>query len=237
MEKRFVSGEVGVLGEENAQRLCSAFSELAFECLGSLAQLSERKGVSFSQLYIAGLKCIPSWSPDVLKEEVANLQTRYPEAQLLYQYCFLSLLADLGENTRQETLQELIGSMPPLSKFYHTFLIRVCTSPDVMRGRFFLEQPQAHRRVIFLEAFRNALHDVVRIVQPPHHQQSAPCAAPQQTTSPQKPQQAADEMEESVFKTALVEESERATNDERTVEVSPSPCFFAPESEPDSPLK
>ncbi len=162
----FASGEVGVLGEENAQRLCSAFSESVFECLISLSNLSRKQdssGSSFLQLYSAGLACVPQWTHDVLKEEVAGLETRYPEAELLYQYCYLSLLADLGENDRGEgDLSVIISTMSPLSKFYHLFLNRVCASPDVTRGRFFFDQPHSQRRVIFLECFRNALHDVVR---------------------------------------------------------------------------
>lgn len=160
----FTTGEVGVLGEENAQRLCSAFSEMAYECLIALANMSSKHGTpSFLQLYRAGLACVPQWSHEVLKEEVSGLEARYSESELLYQYCYLSLMADLGEKGAGESdLQAIIQSMPPLSKFYHIFLNRVCASPDVMRGQFFFDQPYAARRAVFIECFRNALHDVVR---------------------------------------------------------------------------
>ncbi len=260
----FASGEVGVLGEENAQRLCSAFSESVYECLTSLSNLSSKQdssGSSFLQLYCAGLACVPQWTHDVLKEEVAGLEARYPEAELLYQYCYLSLLADLGENDRdQGDLSVIISTMSPLSKFYHLFLNRVCASPDVTRGRFFFDQPHAHRRVVFLECFRNALHDVVR-------QQRRP--GPQLLAAPEKGQKncynkavednfnkregSDNKAQSSVFKTALViaaedkhisdvtsnkredptrrdEDDGNSFSDEKIVHVSSSPCFFADEA-------
>lgn len=258
----FTSGEVGVLGEENAQRLCSAFSESAFECLSSLASLSGKHGPSsFQQLYIAGLGCVPQWSHDVLKEEVAGLEARYPEAELLYQYCYLSLLADLGEKGGgEEDLNVIIATMPPLSKFYHLFLNRVCASPDVTRGRFFFDQPHAQRRVVFLECFRNALHDIVR-------QKRSPQAVVLSKSTPRqegmsmmiaaddnrsvKSNSSNNKAPSSVFKAALVvaaekntppedkannsdsehqEDDDESSSDEKIVQVSASPCFFADES-------
>lgn len=217
----FTSGEVGVLGEENAQRLCSAFSESAFECLSSLASLSGKHGPSsFQQLYIAGLGCVPQWSHDVLKEEVAGLEARYPEAELLYQYCYLSLLADLGEKGGgEEDLNVIIATMPPLSKFYHLFLNRVCASPDVTRGRFFFDQPHAQRRVVFLECFRNALHDIVRQKRSPQAVVLSKSTTPRQEgmmiaaddNRSVKSNSSNNKAPSSVFKAALVVAAEKNT--------------------------
>jgi hypothetical protein len=52
--------------------------------------------------------------------------------------------------------------IPSVSETYHSFLKRLVGNSDVQRGVHFLEMPLCHRRVVFLDAFRNAYHDMAR---------------------------------------------------------------------------
>ena len=150
------TGEVGLLADENAQRLCSIFGEAGFSCLTELRELSGSHGADrFDKLYRVGLGTVQSWGPDLLREETRRLETRYPELPSLYAYVYLSLLE--VTHAQIEDLQ-----VPPLEEVYHAFMRRLAASPDVDKGLFFFEVPHAHRRATFVDALRGALHDVMR---------------------------------------------------------------------------
>jgi hypothetical protein len=156
-----VSGDVGMLALENAQRLVSIFCEAAMSCLGSLREVAERRGGSEAsrlQAYARGLGCIRQWSVEVLHEEVAAMEAQYPEASALHRFVTVAAISELAD-----TLVSVPGVIvPPLAETYHAFLKRVVASSDVTRLAAFLEAPMAHRRVVFLDAFRNAYHDTAR---------------------------------------------------------------------------
>jgi hypothetical protein len=52
--------------------------------------------------------------------------------------------------------------LPSVAETYHAFTRRVASHPDVQQTLGFLQQPLAARRVVFLDAFRNAMHDQAR---------------------------------------------------------------------------
>lgn len=159
-----VTGDVGVLAEENAQRLISIFMEAGMSCILHLKDVVEKelrsKGKdlsSFQKFYVAGLSSIGHWSSDMLQGEVADIEAQYPETRKLHQFVFVSILS---EAVYSNSMANLV--IPSISETYHAFLKRLVNTSDVQRGTIFLEMPLCHRRVVFLEAFRNAYHDMAR---------------------------------------------------------------------------
>jgi len=159
-----VTGDVGVLAEENAQRLVSIFMEAGMSCILNLKDVVEKelrsKGKdpsAFQKFYVAGLSSIGHWSSDMLQIEVADIEAQYPETRKLHQFVFVSILS---EAVYSNSMANLV--IPSISETYHAFLKRIVNTSDVQRGTAFLEMPLCHRRVVFLEAFRNAYHDMAR---------------------------------------------------------------------------
>jgi hypothetical protein len=153
------AGEVGLLADENAQRLCSIFSESAWGCLSTLRDMSARHGVvRFQELYCAGLACVRNWNADVVREEVVRLQAQYPEATTVFQYVYVLLIKEVGDDACSATGP----TFPSLEEAYHVYLCRLCACPDVAGGDRFFSLPLLERRVVYIECFRNALHDVLR---------------------------------------------------------------------------
>jgi hypothetical protein len=158
MTPPYVCGEVGILADENAQRLCSIFSEAAMNCLVTLRDLSEKHGIArFNDMYKAGLTVVPSWTSDVVREEVMRLEAQYPETRTIFHYVYILLIGEVGDDA---TIAQI--DMPLLEEAYHVFLRRVCASSDVMKGRSFFQEPLLNRRVVFLDCFRNSIHDILR---------------------------------------------------------------------------
>jgi len=151
-----VSGDVGMLAEENAQRLVSIFCEAAMACLGSLREVVAARGGA-AAYYARGLTYMRQWPVDTLNEEVARIEAQYPEAQALHKYVVICALAEASSSQSVANL-----GIPPLAETYHAFLKRVVASPDVQRVPEFLDSPMLQRRVVFLDAFRNAFHDAAR---------------------------------------------------------------------------
>jgi hypothetical protein len=159
-----VSGDVGVLAEENAQRLISIFMEAGMSCLLHLRDVVEKelrsKGkdlTTFPKFYKSGLASIGQWSSDMLQGEVADIEAQYPETRKLHQFVFVSVLSEAVYSNGMTNLM-----IPSVSETYHSFLKRLVGNADVQRGAQFLEMPLCHRRVVFLDAFRNAYHDMAR---------------------------------------------------------------------------
>jgi len=155
-----VTGDVGMLAEENAQRLVSIFSEHAMSCLASFRQVAESRGSDAATVQkncTRGLASVRHWSVDVLNEEVAAMEALYPETFSLHRFVTVAAISELA------SLEPVSGVVvPPLPETYHAFLKRLVASPDLSRLVAFLESPMAHRRVVFLDAFRNAYHDMAR---------------------------------------------------------------------------
>jgi len=159
-----VSGDVGVLAEENAQRLISIYMEAGMSCILHLRDVVEKelrsKGkdlTTFPKFYKFGLASIGQWSTDMLQAEVADIEAQYPETRKLHQFVFVSVLSEAVYSNGTSNLV-----IPSISETYHAFLKRLVGSSDVQRGTQFLEMPLCHRRVVFLDAFRNAYHDMAR---------------------------------------------------------------------------
>jgi len=159
-----VSGDVGVLAEENAQRLISIFMEAGMSCILHLRDVVERelrsKGkdfTNFPKFYKSGLASIGQWSSDMLQGEVSDIEAQYPETRKLHQFVFVSVLSEAVYSNGMANLM-----IPSVSETYHAFLKRLVGNSDVQRGIQFLEMPLCHRRVVFLDAFRNAYHDMAR---------------------------------------------------------------------------
>ena len=150
------TGEVGLLADENAQRLCSIFGEAGYRCLADLRDLSAAHGQDrFPRLFRVGLDTVASWSAELLREETQRLEAQYPELPALFAFVYLSLVELSHEAT--EDLE-----LPPLDEVYHGFMKRVAAAPDVAKGLGFFELPHACRRATFVEALRNALHDALQ---------------------------------------------------------------------------
>ena len=159
-----VSGDVGILAEENAQRLISIFMEAGMSCLLHLRDVVEKelrsKGkdlTTFPKFYKSGLASIGQWSSDMLQGEVSDIEAQYPETRKLHQFVFVSVLSEAVYSNGMANLM-----IPSVSESYHSFLKRLVGNADVQRGAQFLELPLCHRRVVFLDAFRNAYHDMAR---------------------------------------------------------------------------
>lgn len=160
-----VSGEVGCLAEENAQRLISIFIEAAMSCLGSMRDVVDSKlraggkipsQAATQQLYASCLATVRTWSIDTLHDEIAQIEAMYPETQKLHQFVVVSVLSEAVYAEGMTSMH-----VPPVGETYHVFLKRVASSSDVQRLSFF-ELTLCQRRVVFLEAFRNAFHDIAR---------------------------------------------------------------------------
>lgn len=235
------SGEVGLLADENAQRLCSLFSEAAWECLLTLRDMSLSRGAGtarFKELYAAGLASVSTWNAEVVREEVVRLEARYPEAVTIFQYVYVLLAKEVGDDPQSA----LTDAFPPLEEVYHIFLRRVCASPDVLAGASFFSEPMIQRRVVFLECFRNAMHDVLRrrtrgrpaaivnlqpMPAPVLHRTPPSLPAPpslpgeDEEEPPQRPSVLRAAMDE-----VVVAQHQDEDDDDRCVSVSRSPCFF-----------
>jgi hypothetical protein len=150
------SGDVGVLLDESPQRLLSVLSEAALACLRALKEMTAQHApAKFDKLYGAGIKCIGTWNSEVIREEVSKLTSKYPECSDLYKFTYLSLLSHVRPDLDQ-------FFVPAFDDFYHCFMRRVSDADDVCKGERFFDLPYAHKRVVFVECFRNALHDMAR---------------------------------------------------------------------------
>jgi hypothetical protein len=152
------SGDVGVLGDEHAQRLVGIFGEAALHCLEQLRRMSEKQDPArVGRLYAAGLATVPRWNSDIIAEEVARMLVAYPEAEMLLQYCFACVASEMGTGS--------LRTLPTLAEGYRMFLSRVATSPDTQAPSF-VTQAHVLRRGVFVEALRMSLHDLYRRVEP-----------------------------------------------------------------------
>lgn len=150
------SGDVGVLLDESPQRLLSILIESAMGSLDALNTLAcHHAPAKFSRLYAAGIKSIGTWNSEVIREEVSKLTSKYPECADLFKYSYLRLLSFLRPDLTQ-------FHVPTFDEFYHSYMRRVSEADDVGRGKVFFELPFAHKRVVFVECFRNSLHDTAR---------------------------------------------------------------------------
>jgi hypothetical protein len=159
-----VSGDVGVLAEENAQRLVSIYMEAGMSCILHLRDVVEKelrsKGkdlTTFPKFYKSGLASIGQWSSDMLQGEVSDIEAQYPETRKLHHFVFVSVLSEAVYSNGMTNLM-----IPSIAETYHAFLKRLVGNSDVQRGVQFFDMPPGHRRVVFLEAFRNAYHDMAR---------------------------------------------------------------------------
>lgn len=157
-----VTGDVGFLADENAQRLVSIYIEEISETLQCLRQAVEAHvaGVPAAcsrTLFDRGLALLRQCTVDVVSEQAAAMQARYPETEVLHRYVQISLLSEAAYAQAMTTLV-----LPTVAETYHAFARRIAGHPDVRNGPSFLEQPLSARRVVFLDAFRNAMHDEAR---------------------------------------------------------------------------
>ena len=156
------AGEVGIMADENTQRLCSLLSEEAHSCLKQLCDLSKKHPTAQrAGLIKAGLDAISSWNADIVAEEEATCTNMYPELPELARFAYLSLL----EETQgvSETLEPRHLQAPPLGEVFHSFMRRISASPDVTNDlEGFLGSPMGERRVVYISALRDALHDSLR---------------------------------------------------------------------------
>ena len=160
-----VSGEAGLLADENAQRLLSIFMEAGMSCLAQLksvvdAQLRARgkDEALFNKYYTNGLTSISQWPTTMLRGEIADIEAHYPELQKLHQFVLLSVLSE--SPLAPSSMESL--SIPPVADAYHGFLKRLVCEADVQRGGAFLDLPLIYRKVVFVQAFRNAYHDLAQ---------------------------------------------------------------------------
>lgn len=241
-----VSGDVGLLADENAQRLCSIFSEAAWECLSTLKDMSRKHGATsgrYKDLFAAGLASVRTWNADVVREEVVRIQAQYPEAETVFRYVYVLLIKEVGDDAVAAT-----GPLfPTMEEAYHLFLCRLCSAPDVCES--FFSQPLLQRRVVFMDCFRNALHDVLRKRTGGRPAMSSTTSAPPppERSSPEEADAASERSggaagsRQSVLREAMgavaaaktvveteQEEEGPAAADEadKCVRVSKAPCFF-----------
>lgn len=151
-----VQGDVGILAEEAGQRLLSIFTEAAMQCLISLRTMANQHAViKFDKLFAAGIACIGTWNCDVIREEISKINAAYPETDDLYKYCYLNVLSALFPASNEYYV-------PPVDDFFHTFMKRLIETDDLKKGSFFFTLPYAQKRFLFVDCFRNALHDTIR---------------------------------------------------------------------------
>ena len=175
--KTAVLGETGFLAEENAQRLLSIFMEAGMTCLAQLRAVVESELRSrhqdeglFDRYYKSGLVSISQWPINMVRSEIADIEAHYPEMQKLHQFVFISVISEAAYASTMEHF-----SVPPVVDVYHGFLRRLVGETDVQRGVSFLEQPLIYRKVVFVQAFRNAYHDLAQkhYVAPPGFKDAA----------------------------------------------------------------
>lgn len=164
MPVTLVAGEAGLLAEENAQRLLSIFMEAGMSCLVQLhkvveTQLKEknRDDALFVKYYRSGLSSIAQWPSTMVRGEIADIEAHYPELQKLHQFVFISVMSDAAYASAMENF-----TVPPVFDAYHGFLKRLVGETDVQRGGSFLDLPLIYRKVVFVQAFRNAYHDLAQ---------------------------------------------------------------------------
>lgn len=151
-----VTGEVGLLADEHAQRLLSIFAEFALSCVTQLYDISKTHGsTSLERFFHVGLGTIQSWNSEVLREEVVRMESRYPEIQTLHDYVYLSFVADTNVDVSSIPV-------PCLTKTYHAFMRKIAEHPDIRRPEMFLSLPQALRRSAYVECFRASFHECLR---------------------------------------------------------------------------
>lgn len=157
-QRALACGEVGLLGEEGAQRLLSVFSEFASVCLHQIYEMSYSHGAEKCQaLYKVGLDLVARWDGDVLHEETVRMETSYPEVPALHSFVYLWLLDRCFPDRDLLSL-----AVPPLPDAYAIFMRRVSQHADVAKGRAFIDNPEVFRRTIFIDAFRGAYHDLMQ---------------------------------------------------------------------------
>lgn len=149
------SGEVGLLGEEAAQRLLSIFAEAAGSCLAQIHTMSLAHGdAKYNTLYNVGLDILQRWDQEVAQEEIVRMENAYPEVPSLHSFVFLWLLDRVCEDQDIKTL-----AVPPLSEIYASFMKRVGNHADTRRGREFIDGFELCRRTVYVDSFRGAYHD------------------------------------------------------------------------------
>jgi hypothetical protein len=84
------------------------------------------------------------------------METLYPETKQLHNYVLVCILSNAAY--AQDMKPPLV--IPPVSETYHCFIKRLVAMPDVQQGRAFAQAPMSQKRVVFLDAFRNAFHDM-----------------------------------------------------------------------------
>uniref|UniRef100_A0A6C0C363 Uncharacterized protein n=1 Tax=viral metagenome TaxID=1070528 RepID=A0A6C0C363_9ZZZZ len=152
------SGEVGLLGEEAAQRLLSIYGEAATCCFAQLKELSLQHGESKQDaLFDVGLNLVCKWDIDIATEEASRLEIAYPEILSLHTYVFLWLMDRLCSN---ENLHAPV--LPQLGEIYAAFMKRVAKHRDVRKGPCFLDWSELVRRSVYVDAFRCVYHDAVQ---------------------------------------------------------------------------
>ena len=153
------SGEVGILGEEAAQRLLSVFAEAATCCLSQLRTLALQHGSDkHDTLFEVGLNLVLKWDADIANEETSRMELVYPELSSLHTYVFLWLLDKFCSN---EDLHQ--PSIPGVGEIYGAFMKRVAGHRDVRKGEIFLERSgELSRRSVYVDAFRCVYHDAMR---------------------------------------------------------------------------
>lgn len=164
MPVTLVAGEAGLLAEENAQRLLSIFMEAGMSCLVQLHKVVEtqlkaksRDDALFVKYYRNGLSSIAQWPSTMVRGEIADIEAHYPELQKLHQFVFISVMNEAAYASAMENF-----SVPPVFDAYHGFLKRLVGETDVQRGGSFLDLPLIYRKVVFVQAFRNAYHDLAQ---------------------------------------------------------------------------
>lgn len=152
------SGEVGLLGEEAAQRLLSIFGEAATCCLAQVRELALKHGVSkHDALFEVGLNLVLKWDLDIANEETSRMEIAYPEIASLHTYVFLWLLDRLCSNEDLRT-----PAIPVIGEIYAAFMKRIAGHRDVRKGQSFLESSELVRRSLYVDAFRCVYHDAVQ---------------------------------------------------------------------------
>ena len=86
------------------------------------------------------------------------MQARYPEAETIFQYVYVLLIKEVGDDASAATGT----AFPHIEEAYHVFLCRMCACPDVCKGETFFSLSLLERRIVYIECFRNALHDILR---------------------------------------------------------------------------
>ena len=157
-QKSYSTGEVGLLGEEIPQRLLSIFIESASACLRQIYNMSMQHGSSKAfALYKVGLNVVAHWDNDVVLEETVRIETMYPEVMALHSYSYLWLLDTLFSDKEISNL-----AVPSLPDFYLIFIRRIVQHGEVSSNIEFLKTPIALQRCVYIDAFRNAYHDLIQ---------------------------------------------------------------------------